>query len=111
MKIFTLLCAALGENIYNGAARASFWKELHARPGKSLFPALTCPAQATLRTAELPAQHGMIASGFYDRMLAEYPGRKVGVFYQCQYSEELLPHAEHDQSLALAVTEDKVYKF
>lgn len=69
MKIFTLLCAALGENIYNGAARASFWKELHARPGKSLFPALTCPAQATLRTAELPAQHGMIASGFYDRML------------------------------------------
>ena len=49
--------------------------------------------------------------GFYDRMQAEYPGRKVGVFYQCQYSEELLPHAEHDQSLALAVTEDKVYKF
>ena len=49
--------------------------------------------------------------GFYDRMLAEYPGRKVGVFYQCQYSEELLPSAEHDQSLALAVTEDKVYKF
>ena len=40
-----------------------------------------------------------------------YPGRKVGVFYQCQYSEELLPSAEHDQSLALAVTEDKVYKF
>ena len=49
--------------------------------------------------------------GFYDRMLAEYPGRKGGVFYQCQYSEELLPRAEHDQSLTLAVTEDKVYKF
>lgn len=69
MKIFTLLCAALGENIYNDAARAPFWKELHTKSGKSLFPALTCPAQATLRTAALPAEHGMIASGFYDRML------------------------------------------
>ena len=49
--------------------------------------------------------------GFYDRMLSEYPGSKVGVFYQCQYSEEVLPSAEHDQKLALAVTEDKVYKF
>ena len=49
--------------------------------------------------------------GFYDRMIAEYPGRKVGVFYQSQYSEEVLPSAEHDQKLALAVTEDKVYKF
>ena len=49
--------------------------------------------------------------GFYDRMFAEYPGRKVGVFYQSQYSEEVLPSAEHDQKLALAVTEDKVYKF
>ena len=49
--------------------------------------------------------------GFYDRMIAEYPGRKVGVFYQSQYSAELLPSAEHDQKLALAVTEDKVYKF
>ena len=49
--------------------------------------------------------------GFYDRMLAEYPGRKVGVFYQNQYSREVLPSAEHDQKLAMAVTEDKVYKF
>ena len=49
--------------------------------------------------------------GFYDRMLAEYPGKKVGVFYQSQYSTDLLPSAEHDQKLALAVTEDKVYKF
>lgn len=49
--------------------------------------------------------------GFYDRMLSEYPGSKVGVFYQCQYSEEVLPSAEHDQKLTLAVTEDKVYKF
>jgi len=49
--------------------------------------------------------------GFYDRMLAEYPGKKVGVFYQCQYSEDALPCAEHDQKLTMAVTEDKVYKF
>ena len=49
--------------------------------------------------------------GFYDRMLSEYPGIKVGVFYQCQYSTDPLPAAEHDQKLTLAVTEDKVYKF
>ncbi len=49
--------------------------------------------------------------GFYDRMLESYPGKKVGVFYQCQYSCEALPDAAHDQKLTLAVTEDKVYEF
>ena len=65
------------------------------------------PAVAFDRTGTRLGRGG----GFYDRMLAEYPGRKVGVFYQHQYSDELLPCAEHDQKLALAVTEDKVYKF
>ena len=49
--------------------------------------------------------------GFYDRMLSEYPGRRIGVFYQCQFSCEVLPQAEHDQKLELAVTEIKVYNF
>jgi len=31
----------------------------------SIFPALTCSVQATFRTAQLPAQHGMIANGIY----------------------------------------------
>ena len=36
---------------------------------KPLFPALTCTAQATLRTGHAPAQHGMIANGFFDTTL------------------------------------------
>lgn len=49
--------------------------------------------------------------GFYDRMLKMYPGKRVGVFYQCQYSCDALPSAEHDQRLTMAVTENNVYKF
>jgi predicted AlkP superfamily pyrophosphatase or phosphodiesterase len=40
-----------------------------ARALKPLFPALTCTAQATLRTGATPAQHGMIANGFFDTTL------------------------------------------
>jgi len=36
---------------------------------KPQFPALTCTAQATLRTALPPSRHGMIANGFMDRNL------------------------------------------
>lgn len=36
---------------------------------KPLFPALTCTAQATLRTGTVPAQHGMVSNGFFDTTL------------------------------------------
>lgn len=36
---------------------------------QSVFPALTCTAQATFRTASLPCCHGMIANGFFSRSL------------------------------------------
>ena len=49
--------------------------------------------------------------GFYDRMLENAPGVRVGVFYQCQFSCEELPSEGHDQKLAMAVTEKQVYKF
>lgn len=49
--------------------------------------------------------------GFYDRMLEGAPGIRVGVFYQCQYSDEALPCEEHDQKLTMAVTEKNVYRF
>jgi len=35
------------------------------------FPALTCPAQSTYLTGSPPAQHGIVANGWYDRDLAE----------------------------------------
>ena len=39
------------------------------RPMQPVFPALTCTAQATLRTGLTPAQHGLPANGFFDATL------------------------------------------
>lgn len=38
---------------------------------QSVFPAVTCTAQATFRTAAPPARHGMIANGLYHRSLCK----------------------------------------
>ena len=38
---------------------------------KPAFPAVTCTAQATYLTGEMPSQHGVIANGWADRSLAE----------------------------------------
>lgn len=40
------------------------------RRAESLFPALTCPFQSTLRTALPPSGHGVWLNGLYDRRLA-----------------------------------------
>jgi predicted AlkP superfamily pyrophosphatase or phosphodiesterase len=42
---------------------------LEVRPLQPVFPALTCTAQATLRTGQPPACHGMPANGFFDAAL------------------------------------------
>jgi hypothetical protein len=42
---------------------------LPLRPMTPVFPALTCTAQATLRTGLPPAAHGMVANGFFDPLL------------------------------------------
>ena len=39
------------------------------RPLATVFPALTCTAQATLRTGLSPAEHGMVANGFFETAL------------------------------------------
>ncbi len=54
------------------ALRADYYTTLAGLPIqaiKSVFPAVTCTAQATLRTALPPHEHTMIANGFYDRTL------------------------------------------
>ncbi len=38
-------------------------------PLRPPFPAVTCTAQATFRTAAPASRHGMVANGFYDRRL------------------------------------------
>lgn len=49
--------------------------------------------------------------GYYDRMLSKYPGKRIGVFYQCQCFQKTLPVEMHDCNLDMAVTQEKVYKF
>ena len=42
------------------------------RPICPAFPAVTCPAQATYLTGQLPRAHGIVANGWHDRDLAEH---------------------------------------
>jgi predicted AlkP superfamily pyrophosphatase or phosphodiesterase len=42
-----------------------------ARPMKTILPAVTCSAQSTLLTGELPNKHGIVANGWYFRDLSE----------------------------------------
>jgi len=42
---------------------------LRFRPMQTVFPALTCPVQASFRTAAAPSQHGMVSNGWYSRQL------------------------------------------
>ena len=39
------------------------------KPLQSVFPAVTCTAQASFRTGTLPSQHGMISNGVYHHRL------------------------------------------
>ncbi len=50
----------------NKLAREGFQAEL-----KAVFPAVTCPAQATLLTGQLPRAHGVVGNGWYFRDLSE----------------------------------------
>jgi predicted AlkP superfamily pyrophosphatase or phosphodiesterase len=47
--------------------RGDEWEGLKFAPMESVFPAVTCTAQASFRTAAAPAQHGMVANGLWDR--------------------------------------------
>lgn len=42
-----------------------------ARPLATVLPAVTCSAQATFTTGQLPREHGIVANGWYFRDLAE----------------------------------------
>jgi predicted AlkP superfamily pyrophosphatase or phosphodiesterase len=39
------------------------------QPMQTVFPAVTCPVQASFRTALLPAAHGVVCNGMYSRTL------------------------------------------
>ena len=67
-KLLVIQAAALGHDfVARRGVRGIGGLDL--RPLHPVFPALTCTAQATLRTGEPPAAHGMVANGFFDPVL------------------------------------------
>ncbi len=64
-KLLVVQVAGLGYEfaMEHGVARIG---DTPLQPLRPIFPALTCTAQATLRTGLMPAAHGMVANGFLD---------------------------------------------
>jgi len=74
-RTLVINCAALSADGLGDAAVTPNLRRLAAH-GRLIdlapsFPALTCSVQATLTTARPPAEHGIVANGFYLRDLAE----------------------------------------
>lgn len=66
-KLLIVQVAALGWNLFKtGRPHPG---GLDFSPLEPLTPGLTCPAQASFRTAAPPSSHGMVANGLYHRPL------------------------------------------
>jgi predicted AlkP superfamily pyrophosphatase or phosphodiesterase len=61
-KFLIVQVAALGWHLLSDDPLVGM---LQFKPADSIFPALTCPVQATMRTAKLPSDHGMVMNGVY----------------------------------------------
>ena len=68
MKKLTVMAAGLGYGLLerNGMTEIA---GLKFAPKASVFPAVTCVAQASLRTGLSPAEHGMISNGYWSETL------------------------------------------
>lgn len=68
MKRLTVVAAGLGYRLLerNGLLSVA---GLSAAPRPSVFPAVTCVAQASLRTGLSPAEHGMVSNGWWSETL------------------------------------------
>ena len=60
-KLLVVDVAALGWNLVGQKPVPGF----NFQPASPVFPAVTCVAQASFRTATLPAQHGLVSNGLY----------------------------------------------
>jgi len=63
-KLLIIDVAALGWDLLQRHDRAEL-EGLSFAPAEAVFPAVTCVAQASFRTAAAPADHGMVANGLY----------------------------------------------
>ncbi len=68
-KILVVEVAALGHEFLLRAGGGDSIGGLRFQPIESVFPALTCTVQASMRTGELPAVHGVLGNSFYSRRL------------------------------------------
>lgn len=64
MKKLTVIAANLGWRTLERRSATSF-AGFDFKPRKSVFPAVTCVAQATLRTGLAPQQHGLLSNGVW----------------------------------------------
>ncbi len=77
MKLLVVQCAALGRQLWERRHNSSLWRRLHHASVRPPFPAVTCVAQASFRTATEPWRHGVVANGVFDKTL-----RKVSFWEQ-----------------------------
>ena len=68
MKHIVAMAAGLGCDLLDGNSALES-AGLSFKPTRSAFPAVTCTAQATFRTAAEPSVHGMTSNGFFSREL------------------------------------------
>ena len=68
MKSINVIAAGLGYGLLerNGMTEIA---GLKFEPKASVFPAVTCVAQASLRTGLSPAEHGMVSNGYWSETL------------------------------------------
>ncbi len=69
-RILVVEIAALGHEFLLRNNGGDEIEGLSFRPILSVFPAVTCAVQASFRTGEPPARHGMVGNGFYSREFA-----------------------------------------
>lgn len=67
-RLIIIQAAGLGYDFLAGAVGRS-WNGLAFKPLTSVFPAVTCTAQAAFRTAAPVSSHGMVANGMFLREL------------------------------------------
>jgi len=67
--LLVVQCAALGHEFLVHANGGANLAGLEFRAADAVFPAVTCTAQASFRTATPPADHGVVANGLFRREL------------------------------------------
>ncbi len=67
-KILVIQVAALSWDLIE-SNNAKNMHGLNFHSANSIFPAVTCTAQASFRTAATPAEHGMVANGLFNKQL------------------------------------------